>query len=182
MFDRFIEGLRYSLRNERPMLRRYLVLGAFDGVLLSLGILVSSILANAPSRVIELTVVSGIIAVSISSAWNSLIVEVKERKLEFDRLERQMMRSLKGSTYDYGMKVTIVLSVLAHGLSPFLGLISLYVTLLTRALAYGIVTSLGELFLLGLAYEGSWKEKIRSGIIIAVGGALMLVISYYLGK
>lgn len=58
----------------------------------------------------------------------------------------------------------------------------LYVTLLTRALAYGIVTSLGELFLLGLAYEGSWKEKIRSGIIIAVGGALMLVISYYLGK
>lgn len=79
MFDRFIEGLRYSLRNERPMLRRYLVLGAFDGVLLSLGILVSSILANAPSRVIELTVVSGIIAVSISSAWNSLIVEVKEK-------------------------------------------------------------------------------------------------------
>ncbi|BCS91688.1 hypothetical protein L3N51_00907 [Metallosphaera sp. J1] len=164
------------------MLRRYLILGAFDGVLLSLGILVSSTLAKASTGVIELTVISGVIAVAISSAWNSLIVEVKERKLEFERLERQMMRSLKGSTYDYGMKITIVLSVLSHGLSPFLGLLSLVVTLVTKTVVYGVVVSLGELFLLGLAYEGSLKEKIRSGLVIALGGAVMLLISFFLGK
>ncbi|AWS00649.1 hypothetical protein DFR87_08520 [Metallosphaera hakonensis JCM 8857 = DSM 7519] len=164
------------------MLRRYLILGAFDGVLLSLGILVSANLAKAPQNVTELSVISGIIAVSISSAWNSLIVEAKERRLEFDRLERQMMRSLKGSVYDYGMKITIVLSVLSHGLSPFLGLISLLTTVVTRNVAYGTFVSLLELFLLGLSYEGSKMDKIRSGLFIAAGGALMLVVSYFLGK
>ncbi|MEM4080284.1 MAG: hypothetical protein QXY37_03070 [Metallosphaera sp.] len=182
MIDKFVEGLRYSLRNERPVLRRYLILGAFDGVLLTLGILVSSGLANVSLNATILSVLSGVVAISISSAWNSLIVEAKEKKLEFDRLERQMMRSLKGSTYDYGMKVTILLSVVSHGLSPFLGLISLVVSIVTRSLITGVIISIAELFILGLAYEGTVRDKIRSGLMIALGGAFMLLISYFIAR
>ncbi|QKR00983.1 hypothetical protein GWK48_03800 [Metallosphaera tengchongensis] len=164
------------------MLRRYVILGAFDGVLLSLGVLVSSTLAGAPVKITEISVLTGLVAIGISSAWNSLIVEVKERRIEYERLERQMMKRLKGSVYDYGMKATIILSVLSHGLSPFLGLLALFLLLVTNRLVYAMAVSFAELFLLGLAYEGSKWDKIRSGLFIALGGVFTVVLSLLLGK
>ncbi|MFP3204787.1 MAG: hypothetical protein RXS23_05060 [Metallosphaera yellowstonensis] len=182
MFDRFLDGLRYSLRNERPILRRYLILGAFDGVLVSLGILVSSSFAGASDKVITISIVTALVAVAISSAWNSLIVELKERRLEFARLEKQMMKSLRGSIYDYGMRMTVVLSVLAHGVSPFLGLLSLLAFHLTGNTVYSAAISLVELLGLGFAYEGNTSDKIRSGLFIALGGVMTLVISVLLAR
>lgn len=182
MFERFFEGLKYSLKNERPILRRYLILGAFDGVLVSSGILLSSYLAGASEKVITISTVTALVAVAVSSTWNSLIVELKERRLEFNRLERQMMKSLKGSIYDYGMKATILLSALAHGVSPFLGLISLLVLLATGNVDYTVAISLVELLGLGLTYEGDIYDKVRSGLFIALGGVLTLLVSLLLSR
>ncbi|MQL55089.1 hypothetical protein [Acidianus ambivalens] len=182
MFEGIIDGLKYALKYERSILRRYLILGSFDGLLLTLGIIMSAIVEHIKVKDTEIAILSGLTAVSISSMWNSLIVEAKEKREEYKELERQMMKSLKGTIYDYGTKATIVLSAFAHGISPFLGLIVLYSYITTRNVVMVLSASSFVLFMLGLSYEGEIKDKIESGILILVAGLFTALLTYLLGS
>ncbi|MCY0874188.1 MAG: hypothetical protein OWQ47_04580 [Acidianus infernus] len=182
MFEGIIDGLKYALKYERSILRRYLILGSFDGLLLTLGIIMSATVGHIKVKDTEIAVLSGLTAVSISSIWNSLIVEAKEKREEYKELERQMMKSLKGTIYDYGTKATIVLSAFAHGISPFLGLIVLYSYITTRNMVMVLSASSFVLFLLGLSYEGEIKDKIESGLLILTAGLFTAFLTYLLGS
>ncbi len=177
MLEKIIDGLKYSIKYDKSILRRYLILGAFDGILLATGVLISAAASKLSIQDTNLAVLSGIIAIAISSMWNSLVVEAKERKLEYEQLERQMMKRLKGTIYDYGMKSTIVLSVISHGLSPFLGVFAVIVYDYTKDIFYGILISLVILFILGLSYEGDLREKLQSGVIIIIAGIITVLIT-----
>ena len=182
MFEGIIEGLKYALKYERSVLRRYLILGAFDGLLLTIGIIMSAIVEDIKVKDTEIAILSGLTAVSISSMWNSLIVEAKEKREEYKELERQMMKSLKGTIYDYGTKATIILSAFAHGVSPFLGLLVLYSYVISRNMVIVVSSSSLVLFLLGLSYEGEIKDKIESGILILLAGLFTAFLTYLLGS
>ncbi len=182
MLEKVVQGLRYSLKYDKSVLRRYTILGAFDGVLLATGILISNSAVKIPPKDILLSVISGIIAIAISSAWNALVVEAKERQKEFRDLERQMMRKLEGTVYEYGMKSTIVLSALLHGVSPFLGLIPVLIYVYSRSILFGVGSSLASLFILGVLYEGNLKEKLTSGMIILVAGVVTVLITALISR
>ncbi|EZQ04860.1 membrane protein [Candidatus Acidianus copahuensis] len=180
MLEKVLEAFKYSLKYEKSILRRYLILGSFDGILLTMGIVVSALATNLSVRDTNLATISGITAVAISSAWNSLVVEAKEKIEEYNELQRQMMRSLKGTIYDYGTKATIFLSTITHGSSPFLGIILLLSYDYSRNLGIIIGISMIVLFLLGLSYEGSFKEKVLSGLLILIAGVITAVITVIL--
>ncbi|AWR97545.1 hypothetical protein DFR86_08255 [Acidianus sulfidivorans JP7] len=178
MLDKIIDGLKYSLKNDKSILRRYLILGSFDGLLLSVSIITSAIITHLSTRTTDITVISGLISISISSILNSAIAEIKEREIEFEYIEKQMMKSLKGTIYDYGMKITIILSALAHGFSPFLGIIILLAFNYTRNLLIILLSSSAILFGLGILYEGDIKEKIKTSIFIVLAGLVVAFIVY----
>ena len=68
-----------------PMLRRYLVLGTFDGLLTSISVIVASFLSNAsPHQTISVTL-SALIGISAASAANAFVVELQEYKKEISR-------------------------------------------------------------------------------------------------
>lgn len=182
LFEWVIDGIKYALKHEKAILRRYLILGSFDGVLLALGILIPAIVTNVNIKNTEIAIISGLTAVAISSVWNSLIIEAREKIREYKELERQMMRSLKGTIYDYGTKATIVLSAIAHGVSPFLGLIVLYSYTFTKNAIIVLTSSSLVLFLLGLSYEGEIKDKIVSGILILGAGLFTALLTYLIGS
>ncbi|ARM76248.1 hypothetical protein [Acidianus manzaensis] len=178
MIDKIIDGLKYSLKNERSILRRYLILGSFDGLLLAVSIVTSALITHLNTKTTDLTVISGLLSISISSILNSAIAEIKEREIEFEYLEKQMMKSLKGTIYDYGMKITVILSAISHGLSPFLGIAILLAYDYTKNLIIILLSSSLILFLLGILYEGDIKEKIKTSIFIVLSGLIVAFIVY----
>lgn len=176
MLEKLLDALKYSLKNDKSIFRRYLILGAFDGLLLVVSIVTAALITHIDVQTVDLTAVSGLVSIAVSSILNSAIVEIKEKELEFQNLEKQMMRSLKGTIYDYGMKITVILSAVAHGVSPFLGLVTLLAFNYTRNFIMVLLSSSVVLFVLGMFYEGDIKEKIKTSIFIVVSGLIVALI------
>lgn len=177
MFDKLLEAFKVSLRNDRQLIRRYLVLGAFDGILVAVSVLITSVIAGENIEKITPIVLSGITGVTISSMWNTMVVEIKEKREELRQLELQMMRKLKGTIYDYSFKLSIILTTLSHSLSPFLGLISLLIYQATRNVTLTIIFSAITLSGLGIVYEGDIKEKIGTAIMMFIAGIIASLLS-----
>ncbi|BCU71413.1 hypothetical protein [Stygiolobus caldivivus] len=177
MSNKLWEAFRVSLRNDKHLIRRYIILGAFDGILVAISVLLTSVLARESTPKIVSVVVSGIIGVTISSMWNTMVVEVKEKREELRQLELQMMRKLKGTIYDYSFKISIILTTLSHSLSPFFGLVSLIVYLSTRSIMLTVLISAVILSGLGILYEGDLKEKIGTAILMFIAGIVASLLS-----
>jgi len=168
--QKLIEAFKIVLRNDKSTLRRYIVLGSFDGLLVALSIIISSAISKTSiPKVIPLTV-SGLVGVSISSLWNTVIAEYKEKERELKELERHVMRSLKGTVYDYSFKISVILATLAHTLSPFIGLVPLIVYIVSKNVAITILLSVVSLSILGFIYEGEIKEKLLTMILMVIAG------------
>ncbi|MBB5252316.1 hypothetical protein [Sulfurisphaera ohwakuensis] len=177
MSQKLLDAFKIVVKSDKSSIRRYLVLGAFDGLLVSLSIIVSSALAKTPiPKLIPLTL-SGIVGVSLSSMWNTIVVELKEKEEELKELEKQMMRSLKGTVYDYSYKISVILSTIAHTLSPFIGLIPLLIYILLKNVTLTIILSAGSLSILGVFYEGEIKEKVFTIILMVVAGIIASLFS-----
>lgn len=180
MSQKLLTAFKMILKDDKSSFRRYIVLGAFDGLLVALSIIASSAVSNTPiSKLIPLTL-SGIIGVSLSSMWNTIVVELKEREEELKRLERQMMRSLKGTVYDYSLKISVILSTISHTLSPFLGVIPLLLYIATRNVILTILLSGGSLSILGVFYEGQLKEKIFTVVLMVLAGIISAFLSIFI--
>mgnify|MGYP001772522332 CR=1 FL=1 len=177
MFERLVEAFKVSLRNDKQIIRRYIILGAFDGILVSISVLITSVLAGESLDKITSVVLAGIMGVTISSMWNTLVVEVKEKREELKHLEMQMMRTLKGTIYDYSFKISIILSTLSHSFSPFIGLVTLLIYNLTKNVLLTIVFSSLALSGLGVVYEGDLKEKLGTAVLMFIAGIIASLLS-----
>ena len=160
-----------------PMLRRYLVLGTFDGLLTSISVIVASFLSNAsPHQTISVTL-SALIGISAASAANAFVVELQEYKKEISRLERQLMKSLKGTFYVRSMEISIALLTLVHAMSPFSGLILMVSYLVIRGitgLILSVAISLILLFFMGLIYGTEFVSGAKAGFYMAVSGSVAI--------
>ncbi|MDT7875175.1 MAG: hypothetical protein RXQ80_00930 [Sulfolobaceae archaeon] len=177
MFNKLLEAFKITVRNDKHLFRRYLILGSFDGLLVAVSVLVASVLSGVSEQKFIPAVVSGIIGVTISSMWNTLIVELKEKQEELKELERQMMRTLKGTIYDYSNKLSVILSTISHSLSPLLGLVVILIYNLTRNVSVTIFLSAISLSILGFVYEGDLKEKITTAILMFIAGLIASFLS-----
>ena len=120
-----VEKLRTYLRVAQalPQLRRYVVLGMFDGIVVTLSLIITADVGNLGLRILWASVISSLVGVAVASAWNTVQAELLERMTELRKIERTLLRPLRGTVLDRAHKVSIVLCSLVHALSPLAGLV-----------------------------------------------------------
>lgn len=94
-----LEALKLALKQDKDTFRRYMVLGAFDGLVVGVSLIVTLGTLSNEELVIH-SALSGIIGVSAASFWNTVVAESREKAIELRNLERQMLRALKGTIYE----------------------------------------------------------------------------------
>jgi len=176
--SKLYEALKYVVKYElKSSIRRYIVLGAFDGILLSLSILLAGVISHINLTSISLSIYSGIIATAISSTWNALVVELGEKKTELEKIEKQVLKSLKGTIYDYSAKIAAVLAAIAHGISPFVGLLVFYSYVYSHDSILSLSVGMLSLAVLGLLYGEGIKAKIYTMVQLIVAGIITALIT-----
>jgi predicted membrane protein (TIGR00267 family) len=152
-----------------PIVRRYFVIGAFDGALTVLGIVigVSATLGDHPSAgaFVVAVSVSASIALAISSAVGAYEAERVEKKLHRHSIERAMLVELS-QEHRSAFRTAALVSAVVHGVAPVLAalvpVVPFVLTDFRTATIAATVMTLGFLFGLG-AYLGS---LVRERIVI----------------
>src|SRR5881397_1108546 len=152
-----------------PTVRRYFVIGAFDGALTVLGIIIgaaATVGGRPESRGLVLAVsASASIALAISSAVGAYEAERVEKKLHRHSIERAMLVELS-QEHRSAFRAAALVSAGVHGAAPMIAALIPTVPFLFAdfwtATVIAIVVTLAFLFALG-AYLGS---LIRERIVI----------------
>lgn len=183
----------FELTKSGAIARRYFVIGAFDGALTILGVILGAYVSEGhahPELARQLILGAGFaggIALAVSSTVGAYEAERVEHVLNHQQLERAMLRTVEGTRKE-AMRVSIWVSALSHGIAPllaaFVPLLPFLFMPLDPAVVTAIVLTIGFLFALG-AYLGSLiKEMILyTGLRFVIAGlgtavVLMLVGGY----
>jgi len=157
-----------EITNLGPIARRYFVIGAFDGALTILGIIVGAYAAGAreAARPIILTAaLSAAIALAVSSAVGAYEAERLEKKLDISTIERAMLSRLSEEHRD-AFRFAAIVSAVVHGVAPILAAAPPVVPFLflgmDEAIFVAIVVTMAILFAMG-AYLGN---LVRERVVI----------------
>src|SRR2546425_7896294 len=149
-----------------PIVRRYFVIGAFDGALTILGIVIgagASVGARAGSGFVIAVSASASIALAISSVVGAYEAERVEKKLHRHSIERAMLTEISAE-HRSAFRTAALVSAGVHGVAPVIA--ALVPVLPFVFLEYGtavvVATVVTLAFLFGLgAYLGSLvRERI----------------------
>lgn len=186
-----LKKLRFhiELTKSGAIARRYFVIGAFDGALTILGVIIGAYVSQGhdhPELARHLILAAGFsggVALAISSTVGAYEAERVEHLLQHKQLEKAMLRPVEGSRVD-AMRVSISISAIVHGVAPllaaFVPILPFFFLSLGEAVVAAIGLTLGFLFVLG-AYLGSLiKEMIvYTGLRFVIAGlatALILIL------
>lgn len=170
-----------------PIARRYFVIGAFDGALTILGIIVGAAAAGAAEseRAIVLTAaISASIALAVSSAVGAFEAERVEKKLDISSLERAMLTRLS-EEHRGAFRFAAYTSALVHGVAPLIAALPPVVPFLLfppqDATIAAIVVTLAFLFAMG-AYLGTLVRErlVYTGLRFVAAGILTAVVLWLL--
>jgi predicted membrane protein (TIGR00267 family) len=177
-----------EITNVRPIIRRYFVIGAFDGALTVLGIIIGSS-AFGDLEAHKVLVVSAsfgaAIALAVSSAVGAYEAERVEKKLDIRTIERAMLARLS-EEHQEAFRFAAIVSAIVHGIAPLIaGLLPVIPFLLLdarTATVVAIVITLVILFALG-AYLGNLvRERVlMTGLRFAAAGIGTALILWLLG-
>lgn len=172
-----------EITNVGPVVRRYFVIGAFDGALTILGVVLGIALSHGDTpgsrSLIVATSVSAAIALAVSSTVGAYEAERVEKKLDQRSLERAMLVELSEEHRD-AFRFATVLSALIHGVAPLVAalvpVVPFFLLSFWEATAAAVVITLALLFAIG-AYLGTFvRERIAvTGFrFVLAGGATAL--------
>jgi len=179
----------FKLTKSGAIARRYFVIGAFDGALTILGVILGAYVAEGhthPELAKTLILGAGFaggIALAVSSTVGAYEAERVEHQLSHQHLEKAMLRPVEGARLE-AMKVSISVSAIVHGVAPllaaFVPLVPFFFMSLETAVMTAIILTLAFLFALG-AYLGSLiKEMIvYTGlrfVIAGLGTSIVLIL------
>lgn len=190
-FSERIKRLKQSieLTKSGAIARRYFVIGAFDGALTILGVILGAYVTEGhvhPDLAKQLILGAGFaggIALAVSSTVGAYEAERVEHVLNHQVLEKAMLRPVEGTRKE-AMRVSISISAMVHGVAPllaaFVPLIPFFFMTLDEAVLTAIILTIGFLFALG-AYLGSLiKEMIMyTGlrfVIAGLGTSIILIL------
>ena len=167
-----------------PIARRYFVIGAFDGALTILGIIVGAVASGVgeSEKAIVLTAsISAAIALAVSSAVGAFEAERVEKKLDIRSLERAMLTRLS-EEHKGAFRFAAYTSALVHGVAPLIAALPPLVPFLLlptgEAAIAAVVVTLLFLFAMG-AYLGSLvrERMVYTGLrFIGVGLVTALIL------
>ena len=171
------------------IVRRYVALNAFDGVLTTLGILAGGYLGGVDEpRTLLLVGFSTVMAMAVSGFYGSYLVEKAERDRALRELEESTLSSLKGTEISAASRYATVVIALADGGSPAVASAIAFVPFLfagvigrTSAYAISVAIAMVECFALGVFLGRVSRERlILSGLKLVVAGGVLLVITLLL--
>lgn len=190
-FNESLAKLKYlfELTKSASIARRYFVIGAFDGALTILGVIIGAYVAEAnvhPELARQLIIGAGVaggIALAVSSAVGAYEAERVEHILLHKHLEHAMLSTVDGHRRE-AMTVSILVSAIVHGVAPLLAaivpLIPFFFLPLDEAVVVGIVVTMIFLFGLGAFLGNLIKETfIYTGlrfVIAGLGTAIILIL------
>ncbi len=178
-----------ALTKSGAIARRYFVIGAFDGALTILGVILGAYVSEGhthPELAKQLIIGAGFaggIALAVSSTVGAYEAERVEHVLSHKHLEKAMLRPVEGTRKE-AMRVSVGISAIVHGVAPllaaFVPLIPFFFLDLDTAVVTAIMMTIGFLFFLG-SYLGSlMKEMILyTGlrfVIAGLGTAILLIL------
>lgn len=180
-----------TLTKSGAIARRYFVIGAFDGALTILGVILGAYVAEGhahPELARQLILGAGIaagVALAVSSAVGAYEAERVEHLLTHRQLEKAMLRHVAGDHED-AIQVSISVSAIAHGVAPllaaFVPLVPFLFMDLDEAVVAAIGVTLGFLFVLG-AYLGSLIREmiVYTGLRFVIAGLATAIILILVG-
>src|SRR5438105_1803302 len=123
-----------EITNVGPIIRRYFVIGAFDGALTVLGIIIGSsafgTLAEHKALVLSASF-GAAIALAVSSAVGAYEAERVEKKLDIRTIERAMLARLS-EEHREAFQFAAILSALVHGVAPLIAALLPVIPFLVR--------------------------------------------------
>jgi predicted membrane protein (TIGR00267 family) len=166
--------------------RRYFVIGAFDGALTILGIIVgatASGVRESEKAIVLTAAISAAIALAVSSAVGAFEAERVEKKLDIRSLERAMLTRLS-EEHKGAFRFAAYTSALVHGVAPLIAALPPVVPFLflsmNEATIVALVVTLAFLFAMG-AYLGSLvRERIAYTGLRFVGAGLLTALVLWL--
>ena len=178
-----------EITNVRPIIRRYFVIGAFDGALTVLGIIIGASAfgdLEAHKALIVSASIGAAIALAVSSAVGAYEAERVEKKLHRHSIERAMLVELS-EEHRSAFRAAALVSAGVHGVAPMIAALIPVVPFLVMgfwpATVTGAVLTLAFLFGLG-AYLGSLvRERIVvTGLRFAATGVGTAILLWALGR
>lgn len=177
-----------EITNVGPIIRRYFVIGAFDGALTVLGIIIgaSAFGTLEEHKALVLSASFGAaIALAVSSAVGAYEAERVEKKLDIRTIERAMLARLS-EEHREAFQFAAILSALVHGIAPLIaGLLPIipFVFLEARtATVVAVAITLVILFLLGVYLGNLVRERVLvTGLRFAAAGIGTAAILWLLG-
>lgn len=178
-----------ALTKSGAIARRYFVIGAFDGALTILGVILGAYVSEGhthPELAKQLIIGAGFaggIALAVSSTVGAYEAERVEHVLSHKSLEKAMLRPVEGTRKE-AMRVSVSISAIVHGIAPllaaFVPLIPFFFMDLDTAVVTAIMMTIGFLFFIG-AYLGSLIKEmiIYTGlrfVIAGLGTAILLIL------
>jgi len=179
----------FSITKTGAIARRYFVIGAFDGALTILGVILGAYVAEGhvhPDLARELILGAGFaggVALAVSSTVGAYEAERVEHVLKHQQLEKAMLGPVEGDRKD-AIATSIWLSAFVHGIAPllaaFVPLVPFFFMSLDSAVVTAIAMTVAFLFVLG-AYLGSLIKEmiIYTGlrfVIAGLGTAIILIL------
>lgn len=169
--------------------RRYFVLGAFDGTLIVLGVVLGAYAAGVASEHMEIILFAGLsaaVALSVSSAVGAYEAERVEKLLSRASIERALLTDVSEEQAEV-FRFATLLSALVHAAAPLIAatvplLPFVIIPDLGMAVLTSVVMTLSVLFILG-AYLGNLvKERVfMTGMRFVLAGLATAVLLFAIG-
>jgi predicted membrane protein (TIGR00267 family) len=169
--------------------RRYFVLGAFDGTLIVLGVVLGAYAAGVASEHMEIIIFAGLsaaVALSVSSAVGAYEAERVEKLLSRASIEKALLTDVSEEQAEV-FRFATLLSALVHAAAPLIAatvplLPFVIIPDLGVAVLTSVVMTLSVLFILG-AYLGNLvKERVfMTGMRFVLAGLGTAVLLFAIG-
>lgn len=169
------------------ILRRYFIIGAFDGALTILGVILGAASTGHLNREIVMSAgIGGSIALAVSSIIGAYEAERVESRVAQMNIEKAMLSKISGTEFDEALRVSAVISAVIHGIAPLLAALVpiipfMFFDVRTAALV-SIAITLAFLFLMGFYFGKLARERmILSGlrfVLVGILTALIIVIFF----
>lgn len=175
-----------EIGNIMPIARRYFVIGAFDGALTILGVILGAYIVGALTRSLVLAAGTAAgVALAISSAVGAYEAERIESALTHKNLERAMLSTVEGTQKEVA-QINNLASSFVHGIAP---LVAAFVPLIPfifmepmEAMIVAIIATLVFLFAMGVLLGRLIKEMIvYTGLRFVVAGLATAILLLILG-
>ncbi len=177
-----------EITNLGPIVRRYFVIGAFDGALTILAIIIGAKVAGATEThktLILVTCLGAGIGLAVSSAVGAYEAERVEKKLDQWTIERAMLAKMS-EEHREAYRFAAILSALVHGVAPLIAavlpVLPFFFLGLNEATIVAIVITTALLFVIG-AYLGSLVRErfLLTGLRFVAAGLGTALLLWILG-